>query len=94
MSSKINQFSTAPKDMTEAMRLAQWRKTHRKGEVPPNWDDKRTKTQKHIDKKKNWKERFTFNFLKSERRQVIEAKIKHFEATGNQRKLAIYRSKL
>lgn len=80
--------------ITEEMRLAAWRKSHRKGETPPNFNDQRSKLEKHIDKKKNWKERITFNFLKSERRQVIEAKIKHFQETGNQRKLAIYRSKL
>ena len=94
MEQKISQFSTAPKDMTEAMRLAQWRKTHRKGETPPNFGDKRTKLQRHQDKQKSWRDRISFNFLKSERRQVIEAKIKHYEETGNERKLAIYRSKL
>ena len=80
--------------ITEEMRLAQWRKAHRKGETPPNFDDQRTKMQKHMDKRKSWRDRISLNFLKTERRKVIEAKIAHYEKMGNQRKLAIYKSKL
>ena len=78
----------------EEILLAQWRKTHRRGETPPNFNDKRSKMEKHLDKKKSWRDRISLSFLKTERRRVIEAKIAHYEKMGNQRKLAIYRSKL
>lgn len=68
---------------------------HRDSNVMMSSDkDTRTKVEKHIAKKREWKTRFNLSFLNPQRRAVIQEKIKHYEAMGNERKAAIYRSKL
>lgn len=68
--------------------------TLRKGEILPDANDKRTRSEKQkklkVDRKVSW---FT-SFWKSEARKVCEERLKHYEETGNEWKAQIYRSKL
>lgn len=73
-----------------------WRKqkNRRKGEIMPDFSDKRSRMQKHSQNRAQQIKNRLRRMIKSEAREVIEEKIAHFQKTGNARKLAIYQAKL
>ena len=55
------------------------------------WEKKKTK---YKEKRARFSIRISNPFWKSERVKVCEAKLKHYESTGNENKASIYRRKL
>ena len=68
--------------------------SQRKGELLKDDSDKRTKLEKAIAQDKEKKQNRLSRLFSTERTRVIKERIAHYEKTGNERKLAIYRSKL